>query len=87
MNSIVHCQYGLDPTCPCGRNFSADRSRLLTEKQAKVGIASFIRSEIERSGKRDPKYILLTRIIKCDEDERADYIQKVRTAVWISYSG
>jgi hypothetical protein len=79
LNGIVHCPHGLHPNCPCVQNFSVNESCPLTEQQAKVGTASFIRSEIEKSRKGDPRYFLLTMIIKCDDDKQDDYIREYET--------
>jgi hypothetical protein len=76
LNGIVHCKHGLDPCCPCVQRFAVDKSSPLTEQQAKVGAASFIRSEIEKLKTWDSRYVPLTKIIKCSENERDFHIRE-----------
>ena len=78
-NKIVHCPHGLDPNCACVQNFSVNKNVPLTEKQAKVGVASFLRSEIERTESIDPRYRPLTKIIKSRKDELDKYISDYET--------
>jgi hypothetical protein len=76
LNTIVHCRHGLDPNCSCVQNFLVDKTCPLTEQQAKVGAASLIRSEIEKLNILDPRYVPLTKIIKCREDEQDSCIRR-----------
>jgi hypothetical protein len=77
LNGIVHCRHGLDPDCPCAQNFQVDKSRSLTEQEAKVGAASYGRSEMERNNQWDTdKFRLLSEIIKCTENEQKHHINQ-----------
>jgi hypothetical protein len=76
LNDIVHCQHGLDPDCPCVQKIAVDKDNLLTEQQAKVGVASFRRSEIEKSKTKDPRYVPLTKLLKCGKDELDSHIRE-----------
>lgn len=80
LNAAVHCSHGLDPDCYCARNFSTNKSDPLTEQEAKVGAASFARSEMEKFNEQDHvKYSLLSKIIKCKADKRNHYINQYET--------
>ncbi|CAF4399002.1 unnamed protein product, partial [Rotaria magnacalcarata] len=35
LNAVIHCPHGLVPDCRCARKLSADKTRQLTEQQAK----------------------------------------------------
>jgi hypothetical protein len=70
LNTIVYCTHGLDPDCDCVRNFEANKSCPLTERQAEVAVASFKRSEMEKNYIRDnQRYRMLTDIIKSKRDQ------------------